>query len=191
MRDPGSVTARPDDEHQLVPPPPPPPTDGPARAPAPNHLGRLAAIGFQVLLTIHTLLLLAQPVWAGLFLSGDYERLATHRDTALIIMATSSFLFVLAVIVWWCASWPTWLPVLAFVLISLEGIQLSAGYDRQLGLHLPLGVVLVVGLVQLTGWAFAQPIAPVRRLSDLDPRRWRRDRRSAGGALDAPGRPVS
>lgn len=144
---------------------------------APGLLGRVASIALQVALTLHALLLLVQPLWAGLFLSGDYERLATHHDTALVVMGTGTLVLVLAVAAWWFASWPTWLPIAAFALMTLLGMQFTAGFDRQMGLHIPLGTLLAVGTIHLVGWTYKQPVGPTRTLASVDPRAWLRRRR--------------
>jgi hypothetical protein len=53
------------------------------------------------------------------------------------------------------------LPV-AVLLFLADGFQIAAGYARQLELHIPLGVAIVVTSVLLAAWAWSPSAARPR-----------------------------
>lgn len=95
------------------------------------------------------LAVLAQPVLAGLYLSGDFDALGVHALNASavillsMVVAAASLLFTT---IGRGRCWP--LPV-AVVLFLAAGFQTGIGYSRQLALHIPLGVAIVIAAVLL------------------------------------------
>lgn len=106
-------------------------------------------------LTVHLLAVLAQPVLAGLFLTGDVDAIAVHG-------AVGSGLAAVALVVAGCAlayvaaaRGRLWLLLAAGALFLADGLQIGMGYSRQLQLHVPLGVAIVVASVLLAAWAWS------------------------------------
>ena len=110
---------------------------------------------FRTLVTVHVALPLTQPVLVGLFLSGgDHSKLTAHEMVGSSVAATGLFLLVSSVVVWRVAHWPAKVVLWCGVLFVGEAVQLTMGYDRHLGIHVPLGVVLTVAASFLYTWTF-------------------------------------
>jgi hypothetical protein len=103
-----------------------------------------------VVFTLHTALVIAQPLLAGAFLNGDLEAMKVHGPNGDAIAFTALLLVVPAAVLFWRPGrGPAWPAICAPVLFLAEGAQMSLGWAHQLGLHIPLGVA-IVGLVVAT-----------------------------------------
>jgi hypothetical protein len=92
-----------------------------------------------VLLT--AVLVLLQPVSAGLFVTGNVEMLGLHSAGHIFISLVLLLQMVAAVLIWRPGrgpAWPIWATVGMFLLV---GMQAGLGYVRMLSLHIPLGVL--------------------------------------------------
>lgn len=95
------------------------------------------------------LAVLAQPVLAGLYLSGEFDALGVHAGNAAAVILLAMGLISAALL--FCTAgrgrfWP--LPV-AVVTFLATGMQTGFGYARRLALHIPLGVAIVTLAVLL------------------------------------------
>jgi len=98
--------------------------------------------------TVQAIVTFLQPVFAGRFLAGDYGALAEHRAGAQIVLGCCVVQLLTTLLAWRpgrASGRLFWFAVLLTVAVYE---QLHAGFDRNLGLHIPLGV-LVVGV---TAW---------------------------------------
>jgi len=109
---------------------------------------------FRATVLIHTALLGAQPVLIGLFLSGDSTKLQAHSTVGSAILTACAAQGVAAILVWRPGRWSIRPFAITLAMFIAELIQLTAGYARNLGLHVPLGVALVTTGVILTTWAW-------------------------------------
>ena len=109
----------------------------------------------RAVVTVHLAAVVVQPVLAGLYLGGDVDAIGWH---AAIGSATAALgLAVIAASLAYVVAargrpWP--LLVVAVLLFLTEGLQIGFGYAHQLGLHVPLGVAVVLAAVALAGWAW-------------------------------------
>lgn len=105
--------------------------------------GRVALGVVRWAVTVHTVALFGQPVFAGRYLVGDYDMLAVHRLGADLLTSLATVQVLLAALLWWRggARWPFWASLL---LLLGETAQYFAGLAGALDLHVPLGVALVV-----------------------------------------------
>jgi hypothetical protein len=108
----------------------------------------------RTLLTLFLLAVLAQPVLAGMFLTGDVDAIGVHGLIgsllalgALIVIGTA-LAYVLA------GRGTFWVIPVSIGLFLAVGFQIGAGYARQLELHVPLGVLIVVTSVLFTAWSW-------------------------------------
>ncbi|MGW0333142.1 hypothetical protein ACWD0J_14940 [Streptomyces sp. NPDC003011] len=101
------------------------------------------------------LLTLAQPVLAGMFVTGDTDLLDLHALNATLVSVMSWLTVAAAVTLWRPGGGPVWPAGLTLVIAGLVEAQSGFGYARQLALHIPLGVALVAGLTAQTYWVFA------------------------------------
>jgi hypothetical protein len=108
--------------------------------------------------TVLIALALAQVILAGNFLGGQYDALGLHALGARAITISSAVQ--IAILAW---LWRTGGPRAAFfagvVQTLLLVAEFAAGELRLAALHIPLGVLLVVGITQLTTmiWRIPQP----------------------------------
>ncbi|MDA1366610.1 hypothetical protein [Glycomyces algeriensis] len=106
------------------------------------------AVSGWVLRATATLFLIcgfAQPVFAGVYLTGDFDGLTWHVVGADLLSSLSIVQLGAAVAVWIRVrrAWPFW----ASLALLLGGVaQYFAGLDGALWLHLPLGVALIAGI---------------------------------------------
>jgi hypothetical protein len=116
---------------------------------------RFATMVFRAIVTIHVVLLLTQPILIGLFLSGgDRSKLEAHEIGGSAVWTTGFLLVIAAILVWRIAHWSARVVIWSVVLFVGETFQLMMGYDRHLGIHVPLGVLLAVMASFLYTWAY-------------------------------------
>jgi hypothetical protein len=92
--------------------------------------------------TVHAVVIFAQPVFAGSYLIGDYDMLALHALGADLVSYLGVAQLVVTALLWWRGGmrWPFWASL---VLVLGETGQYVAGLFGALDLHIPLGVALV------------------------------------------------
>jgi hypothetical protein len=94
-------------------------------------------------------------VLIGLFLSGgDQAKLRAHEIGGNAVAATGIFAVVASIIVWRMAKWPAKAVAWCLLLVVAEIVQLSMGYERHLGIHVPLGVFLAITASFLELWVY-------------------------------------
>ncbi|WP_343979891.1 hypothetical protein [Kribbella koreensis] len=109
----------------------------------------------------HAVAVCLQPVLAGVYLNGSGTALRLHEPIGLGLAFVSLGQLVVATIYWRsggrAAAVLVTLPVLA-----AESFQIAMGYNRQLALHIPLGIAIVAAVCAFAVWTF-RPAAAVRR----------------------------
>lgn len=127
-----------------------------ARARAVSRTGP-AGWALRALVSAHVVAILGQPVSAGVYLSGDFDALSWHAADADVVTSFGYLQVIVAVVVWarLRRAWPL-LATLA--LVAAETVQYFAGLDGALWLHLPLGVLTIVGLVVLFIAVWRRPL---------------------------------
>jgi hypothetical protein len=103
--------------------------------------------------------LFLQSVFAGRFLSGDYPQLRVHRTNAIVVAAIAVVLVVASVLACRVAGAPVGLVWTSAGLVMLVGVQIGLGFSRNLGVHVPLGVLLIAAAGRLTMWCWRYPLA--------------------------------
>ncbi|MEV6876195.1 hypothetical protein [Amycolatopsis sp. NPDC051128] len=107
----------------------------------------------------HVAAIAGQPVFAGVYLSGDYDGLRLHAAGADVVSSVAYLQLIVAIVVW--ARLRLAWPFLATVpLVAAETAQYFAGLDGALWLHLPLGVLTIAALVVLVVAVWRQPLRP-------------------------------
>jgi uncharacterized membrane protein (UPF0182 family) len=120
---------------------------------------RISLWTLRFLLTGHLLAVLAQPVYAGRYLTGDVDAMQVHGlvGSLLALVAMALVAGALAYVV--AARGRLWLLPATVLLFLAEGFQIGMGYSRQLHLHVPLGVAIVVTAVLLAAWVWTPAAA--------------------------------
>lgn len=133
--------------------------DHPARVPRWPYLlcrGTTASLG---------LLGVAQAAFAGSFLSGHYDVLRVHLVAAMVMVAVAVVQAV-AVVFLRRAGGPRPVMLLGLAFPVILAGQGGLGMGRVLGLHVPLGVLAVVGLLRLAAWVWRTPLPARVRAAD-------------------------
>lgn len=94
----------------------------------------------------HVVVIFGQPVFAGVFLSGDYGGLRLHEAGANVTTSIGYAQLVVAIVVW-ARLRLVWPFVATATLVAAETVQYFAGMAGALWLHLPLGVATIAALV--------------------------------------------
>lgn len=117
----------------------------------------------RVTITLQALDAFLQPVFAGRFLSGDFTMLAVHRSNATqVLLGLSVIQVVVSVIAWRRGGAPGRVVVATSVLLAAIGTQVGLGFARVLGVHIPLGVLIIATLIALAIWVWRRPLVPAR-----------------------------
>jgi hypothetical protein len=116
----------------------------------------------RVLLTVHLPAVLAQPLLAGLFLSGDVDAIAVHGTVGTVLAALTLVVVVAALLYVTAGRGAVWVLPAVVALFLAEGVQIGVGYSRSLLWHIPLGVLIVTASILLAAWVWT-PWAGRRR----------------------------
>lgn len=108
----------------------------------------------RVAVVLHAASVAMQPVLAGRYLSGEYDALAMHQANSFVLHGACVVGFFAAVAYWRVGRGRGWPALLLFGLFLAEGIQVGFGYERQLAVHIPLGVTIVLTAIWLAAWSF-------------------------------------
>jgi hypothetical protein len=114
----------------------------------------------------HLVAICAQPVFAGVYLSGDFDGLSLHAAGADVVTSIGYLQVIVAVVVW-VRLRQVWPFAASLAVVAAETVQYFAGLDGALWLHIPLGVMTVAAVVMLFVTVWRRPI--VRRESKSVP----------------------
>ncbi|GAA1249164.1 hypothetical protein GCM10009665_44990 [Kitasatospora nipponensis] len=99
-------------------------------------------LALRVTAVIHALSFFAQPVLAGMFLSGQDTAMDTHRANATIVTTIALGMTVLALLARRRRLIGRQLPILLTAVLLLEYVEMAMGSSHILWVHIPLGVAL-------------------------------------------------
>ena len=135
--------------HALPPPAAPPPGASAPRRPV------ITRWLLALLVTLHALLVVAQPVLIGGYLQGNFDLLSAHSLNGTTLPG-SAFLALLAAVVYWARRGRAWPVVALAALWFAEFVQMVVGHTRGLWVHVPLGVAIVGTAVVLAVWSWTR-----------------------------------
>jgi hypothetical protein len=116
----------------------------------------------RVVLSVHAIAVLSQPVLAGQFLSGDVDSIALHGVIGSWLAVLAILAIGVTVVYVVAGRGRLWILPVAVLLFFAVGIQVGAGYERTLDVHVPLGVGLAVLAVLLVIWVWSPSAAQAR-----------------------------
>jgi hypothetical protein len=102
----------------------------------------------RVFLTAQTIDAFLQPVFEGRFLAGDFAMLAVHRTNGTYVGVLAISQIVVAIVAWRVSRVPGAVVAAVVALGVAAGLQIYLGFNRILGIHVPLGVAIIV----VSGW---------------------------------------
>ncbi|MFD0899775.1 hypothetical protein [Actinomadura sediminis] len=116
-----------------------------------------AAWTLRAVVGAHAVSIFAQPVFAGVYLTGDFDGLRWHTAGANIVTSIG-YVQVVAAIVVWVRLRSAWPAAATAAVVAAETVQYFAGTEGALWLHLPLGVATIAGLVLLFAAVWLRPL---------------------------------
>ena len=102
----------------------------------------------RAVVSAHVVAVVGQPVFAGAYLTGDFDSLRWHAVGADVVTSIG-YLQVAVAIVVWIRLRRVWPFLATMAVVTAETVQYFAGLDGALWLHIPLGVMTVAALVVL------------------------------------------
>ncbi|GAA1551928.1 hypothetical protein [Kribbella lupini] len=108
----------------------------------------------RIVLLLHAGLVIAQPILAGYFLSGEADAMDIHGPIGSTLWMVAMLQFVAAVLYWRPGGGRLWPAVVTLVLFFADFVQLTFGYLQNFAVHVPLGTAIVVTVVAMTIWSF-------------------------------------
>jgi hypothetical protein len=111
----------------------------------------------RAVVSAHTAAIVGQPVFAGVYLTGDFDSLRWHAIGADVVTSIG-YLQVIAAIVVWVRLRQVWPFVATTAVVAAETVQYFAGLDGALWLHIPLGVMTIAALVVLFIAVWRRPL---------------------------------
>ncbi|MGH3585606.1 MAG: hypothetical protein ACRDQ0_04725 [Pseudonocardia sp.] len=123
-------------------------------AAAPTRRPRVSLWTLRFLLTGHLVAVLAQPVLAGRYLTGDVDAMATHGLIGSLLALVAMGVIAAALLYVLAGRGRLWVLPVAVALFLADGFQIGFGYSRELDLHVPIGVAIVVAAVLLAAWSW-------------------------------------
>jgi hypothetical protein len=115
----------------------------------------------RVVAPVYLVLALAQPVLAGLFLTGSVDAIKAHGIVG-TAMAPTGLVLIGSSIAYVIARGRLWVIPAMVALFLATGLQIGMGYSRELQLHVPLGVAVVTASVLLAIWVWTPAAARPR-----------------------------
>lgn len=115
---------------------------------------RVSLWSLRVVLATHLLAVLAQPVLAGLYLTGDVDAIGWHGDVGSLLAALALLVVAAALSYVLAGRGGWWVLAVAVLLFLADGYQIGAGFERALAIHIPLGVLIVLASVLFTAWSW-------------------------------------
>jgi signal transduction histidine kinase len=109
----------------------------------------------RIVITVHLLMVLAQPWLAGQFLTGDVDAIAVHGLVGSLLAAVGLVVIATTLIYVLGGRGKLWVAPVAVALFLADGFQIGAGFARNLALHIPLGVAIIVASVLLAVWVWS------------------------------------
>lgn len=116
---------------------------------------RLSLWLLRTVLTVHLLAVLAQPVLAGLFLTGDIDAIAVHGTIGSTLAAVDLVVIGATLAYVLGGRGRLWVLPVVVALFLAVGLQIGFGYSRTLEIHIPLGVAIVTTSVLLAIWVWS------------------------------------
>ena len=116
----------------------------------------------RITLLLHAGLVVAQPILAGYFLSGNVDAMNVHGHIGSTVWMAAMIQIVVAALYWRPGGGRLWPALVTVVLFVAEFVQLTFGYLQNFAVHVPLGTAIVITVVWMTVWSF-RPTARLNR----------------------------
>lgn len=106
-----------------------------------------------VIVGIHAAIAFNQSILAGAYLSGSLDAMEWHGALGSALAAVTMLQGVACLLFFFPGRGPIWPLLVSILLFFVEGLQIGMGYARTLGLHIPLGVAIIVTIIGMFWWS--------------------------------------
>ena len=125
-----------------------------ATRPAPRIGGALQAL--RAVAVLATLGVLYQAATAGRILMQNEAAVEWHGGGAIALHVLTGLMTVAAFLHMRASRGPWWPAALSAVVFAATFVEASYGHEDSLWIHVPLALVLTIGTVWVTAWAFTR-----------------------------------
>lgn len=108
----------------------------------------------RVLVVLHSLCAIGQPMLAGIYLDGDVDALAIHEINSSVVSLLGVLQLGAAIAYVWKGKGRAWPLYASIGLVLAEQVQAGLGYEGLVAIHVPLGVSIIAMQILLTVWLF-------------------------------------
>lgn len=108
----------------------------------------------RMTLLLHAVLVAAQPILAGYFLSGEVDAMDWHGPIGGSLFLIALIQLVAAILYWRPGRGRFWPALVTAGLIVAELTQVVFGYAQNFSVHVPLGTAIVITVLWMTVWSF-------------------------------------
>lgn len=108
----------------------------------------------RIALVMHACLVVAQPILAGYFLSGEADAMAWHSPIGSSLFLIAMIQLFAAILYFWPGGGRPWPALITIGLIVAELTQVVFGHLQNFAVHVPLGTAIVITVVWMTVWSF-------------------------------------
>ncbi|MEU9592720.1 hypothetical protein ACGF7W_22210 [Streptomyces sp. NPDC048219] len=122
-----------------------------------RRVSGVAGLLFRSVVTAHTVAAFGQPVFAGVYLTGEIEGLDWHARGADVVFSLGLLQFAVGVAVR-VRTRRAWPAVISLLIVAAETGQYLAGTSGLLWVHLPLGVTTIAALALLAAAVWVRPL---------------------------------
>ena len=112
-------------------------------------------------LTLAAVLLFAQSITAGLFMTNLLAAFPVHREVATAATVAVLFSIVAAILCVRLRRDARWLIATTIGMVILVSLQAFAGYRSLTALHVPLGVITITLAIAFAAWTWTRAPQPV------------------------------
>lgn len=102
---------------------------------------------------------LLQAMFAGKFLSGNYDALDMHKSNGAVLGALTVVLLLAAIVDYWLSRVALWPILVTIAIFAADGAQVELAKSNLLELHVPLGIAAIVAMALLVFGVWRLPLA--------------------------------
>ncbi len=117
----------------------------------------------RIFLLVHAAVVVAQPILAGYFLSGEADAMAWHSPLGSSLFLLTMLQLVAALLYFWPGGGRPWAALITVGLVVAELTQVVFGHQQNFAVHVPLGTAIVITAVWMAVWSFRSNARQGRR----------------------------
>lgn len=117
----------------------------------------------RIVAVLHSLAAIVQPALAGSYLGGEVDAIAIHALNAHVVTGLGVFQLIAAIVFVWRGRGRVWPLYGTLGLVLAVQVQVFAGFEGPVAVHIPLGVSIISMQILLTVWLFRAAAGVGRR----------------------------